>query len=66
MLTYKPTILFVCTGNACRSQIAEGWARHLRSDQIQPYSAGIMASGLHPITVLVMKEINIDIRSYRN
>jgi len=34
-------ILFLCTGNACRSQMAEGWARHLRGDRLEPYSAGI-------------------------
>jgi len=42
----KITILFLCTGNSCRSQMAEGWARHLRAD-VAPYSAGIEKHGLN-------------------
>ena len=41
-------ILFLCTGNSCRSQMAEGWARRLKGDQIEAYSAGIEAHGLNP------------------
>ena len=40
-------ILFLCTGNSCRSQMAEGWVRHLKGDQIEAYSAGIEAHGLN-------------------
>ena len=51
----KLKILFLCTGNSCRSQMAEGWARHLKGKVIEPYSAGMVAHGLNPRAVLVMK-----------
>ena len=54
-------ILFLCTGNSCRSQMAEGWVRHLKSDQIEAYSAGIEAHGLNPDAVRVMAEAGVDI-----
>lgn len=54
-------ILFLCTGNSCRSQMAEGWAKALLSNQYVLYSAGIEAHGLNPNAVLVMKESGIDI-----
>ena len=54
-------ILFLCTGNSCRSQMAEGWAKALLSNQYAVYSAGIEAHGLNPNAVLVMKESGIDI-----
>jgi arsenate reductase (thioredoxin) len=54
-------ILFLCTGNSCRSQMAEGWARKLKSDSIEPYSAGIEPHGLDPIAVKVMAEAGVDI-----
>ena len=54
-------ILFLCTGNSCRSQMAEGWARHLKGDQIEAYSAGIEAHGLNPDAVRVMAEAGVDI-----
>lgn len=57
----KPKILFLCTGNSCRSQMAEGWARHLLGDRIEPYSAGIEAHGMNPIAVRVMREAGVDI-----
>ena len=57
----KPKVLFLCTGNSCRSQMAEGWARHLLGDQIEPYSAGIEAHGMNPIAVRVMQEVGVDI-----
>jgi len=57
----KLKILFVCTANACRSQMAEGWARHLRADVIEPYSAGVFAAGLSGKTVKVMAEAGVDI-----
>ena len=59
----KPKVLFLCTGNSCRSQMAEGWARALLGDQIAPYSAGIEAHGLNPNAVRVMREAGIDITS---
>lgn len=57
----KLRILFLCTGNSCRSQMAEGWARALKSDRIEPYSAGIEAHGLNPNAVAVMHEAGVDI-----
>jgi arsenate reductase len=59
-------ILFLCTGNSCRSQMAEGWARHLKGEQIEPYSAGIEAHGLNPDAVRVMAEAGVDISGQRS
>ena len=59
-------ILFLCTGNSCRSQMAEGWARRLKGDQIEAYSAGIEAHGLNPDAVRVMAEAGVDISSHRS
>ena len=59
-------VLFLCTGNSCRSQMAEGWARHLKSDVIEPYSAGIEAHGLNPNAVQVMAEAGVDITAQRS
>jgi arsenate reductase len=59
----KITILFLCTGNSCRSQIAEGWAKHLKTDEIEAYSAGIEKHGLNPLAVKVMAEAGVDISS---
>jgi len=60
----KMKILFLCTGNSCRSQMAEGWARHLKGDIIDPYSAGIETHGLNPLAVKVMAEAGIDISNH--
>ena len=57
----RTVILFLCTGNSCRSQMAEGWARHLKSDLIEVYSAGIEKHGLNPYAIRVMAEVGIDI-----
>lgn len=57
----KQNVLFLCTGNSCRSQMAEGWARHLLADQVEPYSAGIEAHGLNPHALQVMREAGVDI-----
>ncbi len=62
----KLKILFLCTGNSCRSQMAEGWARHLKSDLIEPYSAGIETHGLNPNAVRVMAEAGVDISGQRS
>ncbi len=64
MLPHKLNVLFLCTGNSCRSQMAEGWARHLKADAIEPYSAGIEKHGLNPHAVKVMAEAGVDIRSH--
>ena len=62
----KMKILFLCTGNSCRSQMAEGWARALKSDSIEPYSAGIETHGLNPTAVQVMAEAGVDISGQRS
>jgi arsenate reductase (thioredoxin) len=62
----KLKVLFLCTGNSCRSQMAEGWARHLKSDVIDPYSAGIETHGLNPNAVKVMAEAGVDISRHRS
>lgn len=54
-------MLFLCTGNSCRSQMAEGWARHLKSDIVEVHSAGIEKHGLNPFAVKVMAEAGVDI-----
>ncbi len=59
-------VLFLCTGNSCRSQMAEGWARRLKGDQIEAYSAGIEAHGLNPDAVRVMAEAGVDISRHRS
>ncbi len=57
----KKKILFVCTGNSARSQMAEGFARHLGGESLEVYSAGLEPKGLNPRAVLAMKEKRIDI-----
>lgn len=54
-------VLFLCTGNSCRSQMAEGWARHLGGGQVQVQSAGIEAHGKNPRAIAVMAEAGVDI-----
>ena len=66
MLLPKLTVLFLCTGNSCRSQMAEGWARKLRSDQWEPFSAGVEPAGLNPRAVHVMAESGVDISPQRS
>jgi arsenate reductase (thioredoxin) len=62
----KPNILFLCTGNACRSQMAEGFARALRGDALTAYSAGVVAQGLDPRAAAVMAEAGVDISGQRS
>ena len=58
----EPTnILYLCTGNSCRSQMAEGWTRHLSNGQFSVRSAGIEAHGKNPRAIAVMKEAGVDI-----
>ncbi len=59
-------ILFLCTGNSCRSQMAEGWVRRLKSETIEAYSAGIETHGLNPDAVKVMAEAGVDISGHRS
>ena len=60
----KIKVLFLCTGNACRSQIAEGWARHLKSDVMEAYSAGVWPVGVSIKAIQVMAEAGVDISSH--
>ncbi len=62
----KIKVLFVCTGNSCRSQMAEGWARHLKGDVIEAYSAGLLPVSVNPRAVEVMKEAGVDISKQRS
>lgn len=59
----KTRVLFLCTGNSCRSQMAEGWARELGGNQLDVQSAGIEAHGKNPRAIAVMHEANVDISS---
>ena len=61
-----PKILFLCTGNSCRSQMAEGWARALKSDSIEPYSAGTDPHGMNALAIQVMAEAGVDISSHHS
>lgn len=61
-----PRILFLCTGNSCRSQMAEGWARHIHGNRFQFFSAGIEKHGVNPTAVSVMTEVGIDISFQRS
>lgn len=57
----KPKVLFLCTGNSARSQMAEGYLRYAAGDHFEPLSAGIEPKGLNPLAIEVMQEIGIDI-----
>ena len=57
----KPKVLFLCTGNSCRSQMAEGWTRQLHGDRLEPYSAGTRPGRVDPRAVAVMREAGVDI-----
>lgn len=65
-LTHKLRVLFLCTGNSCRSQMAEGWARYLKGDVIEAYSAGTKTHGLNPNAVKVMAEAGVDISRHES
>jgi arsenate reductase len=62
----KIKVLFLCTGNSCRSQIAEGWARHLKADVMEVYSAGVSPGGLNKRAVAIMAEAGVDISEHRS
>ncbi|MDT8446294.1 MAG: arsenate reductase ArsC [bacterium] len=62
MLKRKRNALFLCTGNSCRSQMAEGWLRHLAGDRFEPFSAGLEPKdAVHPLALKAMAEVGIDI-----
>lgn len=60
----KQKVLVLCTGNSCRSQMAEGWLRHFAGGRVDVFSAGIEAHGLNPTAVEVMREAGIDISGH--
>jgi len=62
----KMRVLFLCTGNSCRSQMAEGWTRALKDDLIEAYSAGIEKHGVNPLAVKVMAEAGVDISRHKS
>ncbi len=66
LMKKKFKVLFLCTGNSCRSQMAEGWAQHLRGDEIEAHSAGLIARGLDPRAVKVMAEAGVDISGHQS
>lgn len=61
----RAKLLFLCTGNSCRSQMAEGWAKHLKPESIEPYSGGVAPHGIDPRAVAAMAEVGIDISGQR-
>lgn len=61
-----PRVLFLCTGNSCRSQMAEGWTRALHAGRIHADSAGIEAHGLNPLAVRAMAEVGVDISDQKS
>ena len=66
MRQIKRKILFLCTGNSCRSQMAEGWAKSLHPDIIDSYSAGTSPHGVNMLAVKVMAEAGVDISGYQS
>ena len=65
-MSEKIKLLYLCTGNSCRSQMAEGWTRALKGGQIEGYSAGIETHGLNPNAVKVMAEAGVDITGQKS
>lgn len=63
-MTARPRVLFLCTGNSCRSQMAEGWARHLRGEVLEAFSAGTEPHGVNPRAIAVMAEAGVDISAH--
>jgi arsenate reductase len=60
----RPRVLFLCTGNSCRSQMAEGWAKALKSDVIEAFSAGTSPHGMNPLAIRAMAEVGVDISGH--
>lgn len=65
-MTPPPRVLFLCTANSCRSQMAEGWARALHGGELVPLSAGTRASTVNPLAVRAMREAGVDISAHRS
>lgn len=65
-MSAKKRVLVLCTGNSCRSQMAEGWLRHDLGDRVEAFSAGTMPSRVHPMAIAVMAEAGADISGHRS
>jgi len=66
MVALQKGILFLCTGNSCRSQMAEGFVRKMLSKDIKFFSAGLEPKGIHPMAVKIMQEVGIDISQQKS
>ena len=66
MVVLQKGILFLCTGNSCRSQMAEGFARKMLPKDVKIFSAGIEPKGIHPMAIKVMQEVGVDISKHRS
>ncbi|MGQ9654347.1 MAG: arsenate reductase ArsC [Thermodesulfobacteriota bacterium] len=64
--TQRKKVLFLCTGNTCRSQMAEGWARNILGDTMEAYSAGTAPAGVDPRAIKAMAEVGIDISDQKS
>jgi len=62
----KKRVLFLCTGNSCRSQMAEGFLRHMAGDRFEAFSAGVKPTQVNPLAIKVMAEAGIDISKHRS
>jgi len=62
----KKRVLFLCTGNSCRSQMAEGFLRHMAGDRFEVFSAGVKPAQVNPLAIKVMAEAGIDISKHRS
>lgn len=60
----RPRVLFLCTGNSCRSQMAEGWAKALKADVIEAFSAGTDPHGMNPLALRAMAEVGVDMSGH--
>lgn len=66
MRAEKHRVLFLCTHNSARSQMAEGWLRHLAGDRFEAFSAGTVATAVNPLAMRVMAEVGVDISGHRS
>lgn len=62
----RPIVLFLCTGNSARSQMAEAFLRHLAPNRFEVHSAGLEPCGIHPLTIQVMREVGISLDGQRS
>ena len=61
-MSVEKRVLVLCTGNSCRSQMAEGWVRHDLGDQVEVFSAGTRPSHVHPLAIQVMAEARLELK----